>query len=168
MQLLYLVPPALLLWRSFSDSSAAIVLITPVVVMAVGQLAGGLAWLTISGEDAADLVATAPLSPSAVLRAKIEVVLIVIGAIFAPLITALVFASPLQAAVTALRRRHWRRVGHRNPALVPRAGQTQPVPPPPDLLAPRDLRGSLLLDRLGRDFGAGAVDFRPAPRSAAS
>jgi len=101
MQLLYLVPPALLLWRSFSDSSAAIVLITPVVVMAAGQLAGGLAWLTISGEDAADLVATAPLSPSAVLRAKIEVVLIVIGAIFAPLIGALAFASPLQAAITA-------------------------------------------------------------------
>ncbi|WP_024517769.1 hypothetical protein [Bradyrhizobium sp. Tv2a-2] len=101
MQLLYLVPPALLLWRSFSDSSAAIVLITPVVVMAAGQLSGGLAWLTISGEDAADLVATAPLSPSAVLRAKIEVVLIVIGAIFAPLIVALALASPLQAAVTA-------------------------------------------------------------------
>ena len=64
MQLLYLVPPALLLWRSFSDSSAAIVLITPVIVMAAGQLAGGLAWLTISGEDAADLVATAPMPPS--------------------------------------------------------------------------------------------------------
>ena len=66
MQLLYLVPPALLLWRSFSDSSAALVLISPVIVMAAGQLAGGLAWLTISGEDAADLVATAPLSPSRV------------------------------------------------------------------------------------------------------
>jgi ABC-2 type transport system permease protein len=102
MQLLYLVPPALLLWRSFAGSDAAIVLITPVVVMAAGQLAGGLAWLTISGEDAADLVATAPLSPSAVLRAKIEVVLIVIGAIFAPLIAALAFAAPLQAAVTAI------------------------------------------------------------------
>ncbi len=101
MQLLYLVPPAILLWRSFSDKSAAIVLITPVVVMAAGQLAGGLAWLTICGEDAADLVATAPLSPSAVLRAKIEVVLIVIGAIFAPLVAALALASPLQAAVTA-------------------------------------------------------------------
>src|SRR5581483_3526334 len=59
------------------------------------------AWLTISGEDAADLVATAPLSPSAVLRAKIEVVLLVIGAIFAPLIAALAFASPPQAAITA-------------------------------------------------------------------
>lgn len=102
MQLLYLVPPALMLWRSFSDSSAAIVLITPVIVMAAGQLAGGLAWLTISGEDAADLVATAPLLPQRVTRAKIEVVLIVIGVIFAPLIAALAFASVTQAAITAL------------------------------------------------------------------
>jgi ABC-2 type transport system permease protein len=102
MQLLYLVPPALMLWRSFSERSDAIVLITPVIVMAAGQLAGGLAWLTISGEDAADLVATAPLPPSRVTRAKIEVVLIVIGAIFAPLIAALAFASVTQAAVTAL------------------------------------------------------------------
>jgi ABC-2 type transport system permease protein len=102
MQLLYLVPPALMLWRSFSDTSAAIVLITPVIVMAAGQLAGGLAWLTISGEDAADLVATAPLPPSRVIRAKVEVVLITIGAIFAPLIAALAFASVTQAIVTAL------------------------------------------------------------------
>ena len=101
MQLLYLVPPALFLWRSFSDSSTALVLITPVIVMAAGQLAGGLAWLTISGEDAADLVAIAPLSPSRVIRAKIEVVLIVIGVIFAPLIAALALLAPRQAVVTA-------------------------------------------------------------------
>jgi ABC-2 type transport system permease protein len=102
MQLLYLVPPAVMLWRSFSDSSAATVLITPVIVMAAGQLAGGLAWLTISGEDAADLVATAPMPPSSVIRAKVEVVMIAIGVIFAPLIAALALASPVQAAVTAL------------------------------------------------------------------
>jgi ABC-2 type transport system permease protein len=100
MQLLYLLPPALMLWRSFADSSATLVLITPVIVMAAGQLAGGLAWLTISGEDAADLIATAPLPASRVTRAKIEVVLIAISATFAPLILALVFASPLQAVVT--------------------------------------------------------------------
>jgi len=102
MQLLYLLPPALLLWRSFSDSSIAIALITPVMVMAAGQLAGGLSWLTISGEDAADLVATAPLPASQVIRAKIEVVLIAIGVVFAPLVTALWFASPLQAVATAI------------------------------------------------------------------
>src|SRR6478736_9615147 len=102
MQLLYLLPPALLLLRSFADSSLAIVLITPVIVMAAGQLAGGLAWLTISGEDAADLVATAPLRPSRVTRAKVEVVLIAIGAICAPLVVALSFVSLSQAAITAL------------------------------------------------------------------
>ncbi|MBR1224809.1 MULTISPECIES: permease [unclassified Bradyrhizobium] len=102
MQLLYLVPPALMLWRSFSDSSAATVLITPVIVMAAGQLAGGLAWLTISGEDAADLVATAPMPPGSVIRAKVEVVMIAIGVIFAPLVAALALASPVQAAVTAV------------------------------------------------------------------
>src|SRR5579872_6096627 len=101
MQLLYLVPPALLLWRSFSDNTVAIILITPVVVMAAGQLAGGLGWLTISGEDAPDLVATAPLSSSRAIRAKIEVVLLTIGALFAPLVLGLLFASPMQAAVTA-------------------------------------------------------------------
>ncbi|MES1149254.1 MAG: permease, partial [Bradyrhizobium guangdongense] len=96
------LPPALMLWRSFSDSSAATVLITPVIVMAAGQLAGGLAWLTISGEDAADLVATAPMPSGCVIRAKVEVVMIAITAIFAPLIAALALASPVQAAVTAV------------------------------------------------------------------
>jgi ABC-2 type transport system permease protein len=102
MQLLYLVPPAVMLWRSFADNAMAIVVVTPVIVMAAGQLAGGLAWLTISGEDAADLMATAPLPASRMIRAKIEVVLIAIGAIFAPLVIALLFVSLVQAAITAL------------------------------------------------------------------
>jgi ABC-2 type transport system permease protein len=101
MQLLYLVPPAVLLWRSFSDSSVAIMLVTPVIVMAAGQLAGGLGWLTISGEDAPDLVTAAPLLPSRLIRAKIEVVLLVISVLFAPLVLALLFASAEQAAITA-------------------------------------------------------------------
>jgi ABC-2 type transport system permease protein len=71
-------------------------------VMAAGQLAGGLAWLTISGEDAADLVATAPLSPSSVIRAKIEVVLIAIAMLFAPLVAPLAVLAPLQAVVTTM------------------------------------------------------------------
>jgi ABC-2 type transport system permease protein len=101
MQLLYLVPPALLLWRSFADNSIGLVLVTPVIVMAAGQLAGGLAWLTISGEDAPDLVGTAPLRPAQVIRAKVEVVLIAIGVVFAPLLAGLSLAAPWQAAITA-------------------------------------------------------------------
>ena len=60
MQLLYLLPPAFLLWRGFGGEGAGQILLVPVLVMAAGQLAGGLAWLAISGEDAPELVATAP------------------------------------------------------------------------------------------------------------
>ena len=102
MQLLYLVPPALFLWRSFGDLSGAAVLVTPVIVMAAGQLSGGLAWLTISGEDARDLVATAPLSPARVLRAKVEIVMVIVAAVFAPLVLPLALMSPAQAGVAAL------------------------------------------------------------------
>jgi ABC-2 type transport system permease protein len=70
--------------------------------MAAGQLAGGLAWLAISGEDASDLVTTAPLPVSSVIGAKVEVVLIVIGAVFVPLIVPLAFASPMLAGITAV------------------------------------------------------------------
>jgi ABC-2 type transport system permease protein len=100
MQMLYLIPPAVLLWRSFDDGSGAYVLLVPVLVMAAGQLAGGLSWLAISGEDAPDLVATAPVPPSYIIRAKIEAVLGVIAIVFAPLLAVLAFASPWHALVT--------------------------------------------------------------------
>ncbi len=99
MQLLYLLPPALMLWRSFGEGPTAFIVLVPVIVMAAGQLAGGLAWLTISGEDAADLVATAPMPASTLLSAKIEVVLICIAAIFTPLIAALAWVSLQMASV---------------------------------------------------------------------
>ena len=99
MQMLYLVPPALMLWRSFGQGSGALQLLVPVLVMAAGQLAGGLAWLAISGEDAPDLVATAPVPAGFILRAKVEAVLGVVVVIFAPLVGALAIASPWHALV---------------------------------------------------------------------
>ena len=100
MQMLYLIPPAVLLWRSFGDGNGAYQLLVPVLVMAAGQLAGGLSWLAISGEDAPDLVATAPIPPSFVIRAKIEAVLGVIAVVFAPLVVVLAIASPWHALIT--------------------------------------------------------------------
>jgi hypothetical protein len=158
MQLLYLLPPALMLWRSFADRADAAVLATPVLVMAAGQLAGGLAWLTISGEDAADLVATAPLPASRVIRAKIEVVLMVIAAVFAPLLVPLAWVAPLQvvvatlgiavATISATAIQLWFRV----------TAPPQPVPPSSDRIAAGDLRGSLLVDWVGGDRSDGVID----------
>ncbi len=99
MQMLYLVPPALMLWRSFDRGDGALQLVVPVLVMAAGQLAGGLAWLAISGEDAPDLVATAPVPARFILTAKIEAVLGAVAIVFAPLVAALAIASPWHALV---------------------------------------------------------------------
>jgi ABC-2 type transport system permease protein len=61
--------------------------------MAAGQLAGGLAWLAISGEDAPDLVATAPVPTRMIVRAKIEAVMVAVVLVFAPFLLLLALAQ---------------------------------------------------------------------------
>jgi ABC-2 type transport system permease protein len=102
MQLLYLLPPALMLWRAFGGHSGDLVLLVPVLVMAAGQLGGGLAWLAISGEDAPDLVASAPIPASFTVRAKVEAVTASVGLVFAPLVLAMALASPRDALAAAI------------------------------------------------------------------
>ncbi len=102
MQLLYLIPPAVLLWNNLGRGSAASIVLVPVLIMTAGQLAGGLAWLTISGEDAPDLVGSAPVSPSRLLRAKIEVVLQSVGVVLLPFAAALSLVSLRQAILVML------------------------------------------------------------------
>lgn len=102
MQLLYLLPPALLLWRSFGDREGTLILLVPVLVMAAGQLAGGLAWLAVSGEDAPDLIATAPVAKHQAIRAKVEAVIGAVAIVFAPLIMVFAAASFTDAAVTVI------------------------------------------------------------------
>src|SRR5690606_37534608 len=98
-QLLYLLPPALLLWRNFGAAGGAVVIVVPVLVMAAGQLAGGLAWLAVSGEDAPELVASAPVTRTRVLRAKIEAVRGAVAVLFVPLALMLAWSAPGAAAI---------------------------------------------------------------------
>jgi len=102
MQLLYLLPPALMLWHSYGDDASVGVVLVPVLVMSAGQLAGGLAWLTLCGEDAPDLVLTAPVPERLLLRAKIEAVMQCIGVVFLPFVVALIALSPGVAMAAAL------------------------------------------------------------------
>ena len=102
MQLLYLLPAAFLLARNFyGGGGGASSLLVPVLIMAAGQLGGGLAWLAVSGEDAPELIASAPVSRGRVLRAKIEAVLGGIGVVFAPFVVALALFAPFAALVAA-------------------------------------------------------------------
>jgi ABC-2 type transport system permease protein len=96
MQLLYLIPSTLLLWRFYGNDRSALMVLAPVLTMAAGQLGGGLAWLAVSGEDAPDLIASAPISPMQNLSAKVEAVLVAVFAIFLPLLLGiLVHAWPM-------------------------------------------------------------------------
>jgi ABC-2 type transport system permease protein len=101
MQLLYLLPPALMLWRAFGSHNDDLVLLVPVLVMGAGQLAGGLAWLAISGEDAPDLVATAPIPSRWIVRAKIEAVTGCVALVFSPFVIAMALAAPHDALIAA-------------------------------------------------------------------
>jgi ABC-2 type transport system permease protein len=92
-QLLYLLPPALLLSRNFGSAANSTVIVVLVLVTVAGQLAGGLAWLAISGEDAPDMVASAPIPAGAVRRAKVEAVFGAVAMIFTPILVVLAFAS---------------------------------------------------------------------------
>jgi ABC-2 type transport system permease protein len=102
MQIFYLLPPILLLWLNFGDNAGGLLLLVPVLVMAAGQLAGGLAWIAVSGEDAPDLVASAPITAYAIIVAKIQAVLGAVGVVVAPLVVALAVTAPKLALVAAL------------------------------------------------------------------
>jgi ABC-2 type transport system permease protein len=99
MQLLYLLPPVFLLWRSFYTGGGAAALLVPILIVASGQLGGGLAWLAVSGEDAPDLIASAPVPPGRVLRAKTEAVLGGIAMVFGPFVAVLAIAAPFAALI---------------------------------------------------------------------
>jgi ABC-2 type transport system permease protein len=102
MQILYLLVPGFLLWRNYGADVGAMIVVVPVIVMASGQLAGGLAWLAISGEDAPDLVQTAPMNERAGLLAKIEAVLVAVGLAVSPIVVFLGFVDLRAALVTVL------------------------------------------------------------------
>ena len=146
MQVLYLLPPALLLWRNFSGGVGTLVLLPPVLIMAPDS-SPAVAWLAISAR-------TRPISshrrrsPPSRPGAKIEAVRAP-----SPCLRPLRRRAGVRRAVRRLVsavgiRRH--RLRHRHPALVPHPSQAQPLPPPPDLVAHRHLRGGLVFRRLGR------------------
>jgi len=102
MQILYMVPAVVLLWKSFGDHMDALLILVAVIVMASGQLAGGLAWLAVSGEDAPDLIGSAPVSANVIVAAKFEAVLGLVALAAVPVLIGLALAAPQFALVATL------------------------------------------------------------------
>ena len=101
MQLLYLVPLFALILFTAGNSAVAGPVLAAMLAMASGQLSGGLAWLTISGEQAHDLVMTAPIKPRAVHLAKIQAIAMMVAIVILPVLMALAFLAPSVLPVAA-------------------------------------------------------------------
>lgn len=85
-QLLLMVPTIFIVWKASSVSYAWLCL-----VMLAGQLAGSLAWLTVSTEEAPDLLVTAPVRRRDLLLAKLQAALVP---------TVVLMGAPLAVAFT--------------------------------------------------------------------
>ena len=90
----YTTPLAVILWRGGGPTGTVGVAFTPALVVIAAQLAGALAWIALSAEDAPDFLTTAPLPRAVVERAKIAAIGQPIALILALPLAALAFASP--------------------------------------------------------------------------
>lgn len=100
LQIIYTIPVAVVLLRSQLVPTAFA--LVPTIVIIASQVAGSIAWLTVSGEDAPELIATAPVTPAAVDRAKLSAVALPMLAILALPLTGLALISWRCAAIALL------------------------------------------------------------------
>ncbi len=100
LQIIYTIPIAVILLRS--EMMPAMLAIAPTIVLIAGQVAASLAWIMVSGEDAPELIATAPVAPSAVNRTKLTAIALPLFAVLALPLLGLALLSLKLAILTAL------------------------------------------------------------------
>ena len=71
-QLLYAVPIGLILWKYQTEGTPWMWLS---LILVAGSCASALSWLIFTAEDAPDLLATSPVAPKVILRAKLKAAL---------------------------------------------------------------------------------------------
>ena len=100
LQIIYTLPLAVLLLRSPHDIPPAIAL-TPLIVVLAAQISASLAWIAVSGEDAPELIATAPIPVTQSALAKLSAIAAPLAVILALPILSLAIIS-VRAAVFAI------------------------------------------------------------------
>lgn len=99
LQIIYTLPMVLVLVKS--NTVPMVVAIVPSIVVIVAQVAASLAWITVSGEDAPELIATAPVNAAAVDASKFSAIAIPIAGLLAIPVAALALVSIRAAVITA-------------------------------------------------------------------
>lgn len=100
LQIIYTIPIAVVLLRSEALPTA--LALAPTIVVIAAQVSASLAWLMVSGEDAPELMAAAPVSTTDIDRAKLTAVGLPVFVIVALPLAGLALASWRTAIVTAL------------------------------------------------------------------
>ena len=100
LRVFYLVPLAFVILTDTGDSAAfAPAIAAGAASLLAGQLAGSVAWIAISAEDAPQLLATAPHSMRAFWRAKLATAMLVPGVLVGPLMILFAFFEPWPALI---------------------------------------------------------------------
>ena len=82
-QILYLLPLLAVFFRRNLEETIGVAGLAPLTVIIAGQVAGGLVWLTLAGEDSPELLATAPVRADQVFAAKLLAAVAPVAAIVA-------------------------------------------------------------------------------------
>lgn len=100
LQIIYTIPLMIVLLKSGTISAG--IAIAPSLVVIVAQVAASLAWISVSGEDAPELLASAPIAPQAIDRAKLTAIAAPVLALLALATVPLALISPMAAAAAIL------------------------------------------------------------------
>jgi len=103
LRVLYMVPLGFLLLRQAGQGQNLLLPGTAAALgLMAGQVTGSLAWITISAEDAPDLLVCAPAPTSLVRRAKLAAAALPVAVLLLPILVPLLVMAPLTAlAATA-------------------------------------------------------------------
>ena len=93
LQIIYTVPLAVVLVRGLENIPLAAAL-APAVVVIAAQIAASLTWIAVSGEDAPELIAAAPVGRAEVELAKITSIAVPVLVILALPFAGLLYLSP--------------------------------------------------------------------------
>ena len=100
LQIIYTIPVAVVLLRSQTLPTA--LALAPTIVVVAAQVAASLAWITVSAEDAPELMASAPVSPAAIDRGKLSAVALPVAVVLAVPLVCLALVSWRAALISTV------------------------------------------------------------------
>lgn len=97
--IVYTLPVSIVIWRNQGPGGSLAISVAPAIVVIASQVAASLAWLTISGEDAPEFLATAPITRREMEWRKLQAIALPLLALMALPVAGLAWVDPSSAAL---------------------------------------------------------------------